>query len=199
MTSIEDPAVAYEKSPKLHEIKRRIRLPRTAAEYLLFKPKDGIKYEWTDGKLHKSKNMINPEQFHIIENLQRAFAKTNAFQNGDYFMPETKSRTLKESYRIPDIGYFTAAQKSIMRNGVATTPLFAVEIISNTDDAIEVDNKMEEYFKAGVKLVWHIYPKAEKVLVFNSPDAITVCRGKTPCSAESIIAGFNVSAEDIFK
>ena len=86
-----------------------------------------------------------------------------------------------------------------MRKGEAVTPQFAVEIISNTDDAIEVDNKMEEYFKAGVKLVWHIYPKAGKVLVFTSPDEIAVCRGNMLCDAGRVIAGFSILAEDIFK
>ena len=196
---VEDPPVPYSRMNIVPEHKHSIQYPSTAAEYLRFKPRDGIKYEWVNGKLYKSKNMVTPEQFYIIENLQRAFVKTKAYERGDYFMPETKSKTKEEGYRIPDVGYFTVQQKAIMRRGAAVTPQFAVEIISNNDDAIEVDNKMEEYFKAGVKLVWHIFPKAKKVLVFTSPDSITVCRGNVPCDASHVIEGFSILAADIFK
>jgi Uma2 family endonuclease len=199
LSLVEEKATSYGNRPKIREIKQRIRYPRTAAEYLRFKPRDGIKYEWVDGKLYKSNNMVTPDQFYIVKNLQLAFLKTKAFQAGDYLMPETKSKTKQEGYRIPDIGYYTANQQSLMREGEIVTPLFAVEIISTNDDAMEVESKMEEYFQADVKVVWHIYPKLKKVLVFTSQDNITVCRGDNLCHADSAIEGFNLTASEIFK
>jgi Uma2 family endonuclease len=199
LSLVQETAVAYGKISKPTEKKRRIRYPRTAAEYLRFKPRDGIKYEWVDGKLYKSNNMVTPDQFFVVKNLQMAFLKTKVFEEGGYMMPETKSKTKEDGYRIPDVSFFTAEQQDQMRKGEIVTPQFAIEIISTNDDAVEVDNKMEEYFKAGVKIVWHIFPKAGKVLIFTSPDNIRVCRGETLCSAEPVIEGFVLSANDVLK
>jgi Uma2 family endonuclease len=197
-SGVQEAPMHYGKTPVLPEKKRRIRYPRTAAEYLRFKPRDGIKYEWVDGKLYKSKSMVTPDQFYIVKNLQLAFLQTEAFKADGYLMPETKSKTKEEGFRIPDVAYYTAEQQTEMRNGQMTTPSFAVEIISTNDDAVEVDNKMEEYFKSGVKVVWHIFPKAKKVLVFKSPFDITVCKDDTLCSAEPAIEGFILKANQIF-
>jgi Uma2 family endonuclease len=197
-SGVQESVVRYGIRPEAPAKKRRIRYPRTAAEYLRFKPRDGIKYEWVDGKLYKSKSMVTPDQFYIVENLQRAFSKTKQYDAGDYLMPETKSKTRIDGYRIPDVAYFSVEQKEIMREGESVTPTFAVEIISTNDDAIEVDNKMEEYFKSGVKVVWHIFPKAKKVLVFKSPFDITVCKDESLCSAEPAIEGFILKANQIF-
>jgi Uma2 family endonuclease len=197
-SGVQEAPMHYGKTPVLPEKKRRIRYPRTAAEYLRFKPRDGIKYEWVDGKLYKSKNMVTPDQFYIVENLQRAFTKTKQYEAGDYLMPETKSKTKIDGYRIPDVAYFSVEQKEVMREGESVTPAFAVEIISTNDDAVEVDNKMEEYFKSGVKVVWHIFPKAKKILIFTSPNSITVCRDEDLCSAEPAIEGFILKASQIF-
>jgi Uma2 family endonuclease len=138
-------------------------------------------------------------KFYVVENLQRAFTKTKAYDLGGYLMPETKSKTEDDNYRVPDVAYFSVEDKLSMRKGTMVTPQFAIEIISTNDDAYEVEGKMEEYFKAGVKIVWHILPKLDKVLVYTSPDTITVCRGETLCSAESVIEGFAISVNDILK
>ncbi len=44
-------------------IKPRLRLPRTAAEYLNFNPKNGFKYEWVKSKLLKSTMIKSPSSF----------------------------------------------------------------------------------------------------------------------------------------
>jgi hypothetical protein len=35
-------------------IRKRFKVPRTAEEYKIYKPRDGFKYEWVNGKLYKS-------------------------------------------------------------------------------------------------------------------------------------------------
>jgi Uma2 family endonuclease len=182
----------FKKSPSM-------RRPKTHEEFLHWNPRDGFKYEWDNGNILKLSKMITPEQFYIVKNLTRFFQKTKAFQNGDELMPEVKSSTIEEQVRVPDIGYFTQKQQFSMQNGEAVTPAFAIEIISPTDYFSRVDLKLEEYFKAGVKVLWHIIPETEKIYVFTAADEVKICKNEVLCSAESVIEGFSLSVNDIFK
>lgn len=179
-------------------IKSRLRLPRTAAEYLNFNPRNGFKYEWVQGKLIK-RAMLKPEHYYIVNNLMRSFVATKAFAEGHSLMPEVKSLTIFNAYRVPDVAFFTLQQERVMVEKKAQTPEFAIEIISEFDDLIKVEEKLEEYFEAGVRIVWHIIPELQKVYVYTSPDKNIICRGDTLVSAEPIIEGFVLKAKDIFK
>ena len=183
----------------LHKKVVALRRPKTRQEFLSWNPHDGFKYEWENGNILKLPKMITPEQFFIVKNLTRFFQTTQAFKNGDELMPEVKSSTIDTQIRVPDIGYFTTEQQYLMQQGEPVTPLFAIEIISPTDYFYKVDLKLEEYFEAGVKILWHIIPETEKVYVFTAADEVKICKGDTLCSAESVIEGFSLSTKDIFK
>ena len=176
-----------------------LRRPKTRQEFLAWNPHDGFKYEWENGNILKLPKMITPEQFYIVKNLTRFFQTTQAFKKGDELMPEVKSSTIDTQIRVPDIGYFTSQQQYLMEQGEAVTPSFAIEIISPTDFFYKVDMKLEEYFEAGVKILWHIIPETEKIYVFTASDEVKICKGDAICSAEPMIEGFSLSTNDIFK
>jgi Uma2 family endonuclease len=176
-----------------------VRKPKTVEEFLAWKPRDGFKYEWVNGNILKLTKMITPEQFHIVKNLTRLFSTTDSYKTGAELMPEVKTLTINEQVRVPDIAYFTAQQQVEMANGGAPVPLFAIEIISPNDILEKVDLKLEEYFKAGVQVLWHILPTLEKVYIYTSPLQVTVCKDTIICSAESVIPGFSLAAKAIFK
>ena len=50
---------------------------------------------------------------------------------------------------------------------VRIPPDLAVEVVSPNDSAEELEEKLDDYRKAGVPLVWVIYPKARKARVFR--------------------------------
>jgi Uma2 family endonuclease len=47
-------------------------------------------------------------------------------------------------------------------------PELAVEIISPTNSAEDLDLKVEQYFDAGAKQVWVLYPRTRRIHVFHS-------------------------------
>jgi Uma2 family endonuclease len=190
-------AVAIE-IPKTALLKSRIRRPRTVSEYLNYDPRDGFKYEWVNGKLIK-RTILKKEHYYIINNLTRFFATLKAYADGDSVQPEAQSATTGDDYRIPDLTYFTIDQQRLMYKGVSQTPHFLVEVISKNDDLIKVEEKLEEYFAAGVQVVWHVIPEFEKIYIYTSFDDVTICRGHTIASAELVIKGFALPAKDVFK
>jgi Uma2 family endonuclease len=158
---------------------------------------DGFKYEFNNGLIEKTPYTKKPEQAYILKNLRRAFALTEAYQLGGELYEELEIETLPEKGRRPDVAFLNNEQ--IERGDNAALPSFIVEVISPTDNINRVNDKVLEYFKVGVKVVWHIFPMQEMVYVFTSPEHIKVCRGTTLCSAEPVVSGFQISANDIFK
>jgi Uma2 family endonuclease len=178
--------------------KPKTEFPKTLEEYDNWKPMDGYNYEWVNGKLLKIDKMKEDELF-IVDNLQRLFIMTQAFANGDTLMPQVRSKTIENQKRIPDIAYFTHAQKLQMAKGQSATPQFAIEIISSANNADEMVNKLSEYFDSGVEVLWYIHPKHKIVLVYDSLTTYQLCRGDMLCSAEKVIEGFKISVADVFK
>ena len=69
-------------------------------------------------------------------------------------------------------------------------PDLAIEVVSPSDKASELITKVIEYFKAGVRLVWVIYPRQRYAVVHES---LTIVRGVTADGAlegGSVLPGF---------
>jgi Uma2 family endonuclease len=49
-------------------------------------------------------------------------------------------------------------------------PDLAVEVISKSNTRGEMTRKLDDYFKAGVREVWYIYPKTQTIDVYTAPD-----------------------------
>jgi Uma2 family endonuclease len=157
---------------------------------------DGYKYEFNNGVVEKTTSM-NPAQFFIYKNLMvlffRLFPKV-----GGMFGNELITYTSPDHFRKPDIAYLNDDQIRRATEGEGVIPEFMVETISETDQIYPLEQKIEEYFKAGVKVLWLIYPKLEKVEVLTSPVDIQICKGETICSAEAVIPGFSLPAKAVF-
>lgn len=158
---------------------------------------DGFKYEWNNGKIEKTTKM-NQTQFYIIKILMNLFYQTKVQKDGGLFVPEGDMYTSKTQYRIPDLAIYYASQELDLINNKNQIAPWVGEIISPTDVAERINTKLIEYFAAGVKVVWHIYPASEQVHVFTSLDDITICRGKRICSAKPALEDFEISADAIF-
>ncbi len=159
---------------------------------------DEYKYEWNNGKIEKTKNIKYYQAFLEIL-LLRLFVQTNAFRLGGGICAEMETMTSKLQLRKPDLAFYTSEQLRIMRTKQFQIPTWVAEIISDTNDMVEVENKMLEYFNAGVQVVWHIIPQKEVVYVYTSPNDVTICRGETICSGAPILPDFQISAKDLFE
>jgi len=158
---------------------------------------DGFKYEFNNGVIEKTK-AINQQQAMIQAILLRIFIKTKAFAEGGLFTAETDMDTSKTQLRRPDLAIYSGNQVTKMKVGEKQVALWVAEIISPTDRADDINAKVIEYFKAEVKVVWHIFPQLKKVDVFTAPDKVTICSGKTVCSGAPALPDFEISAEELF-
>jgi Uma2 family endonuclease len=175
-----------------------IQLPKTLQEFMEWEqPNDGFKYEWNDGEIIKFEGM-NRKQTFIFDVLINLFFEKGLNKIGQ-LIPETDVQLSGIQMRRPDIAFFTKKQIYDRKEEEDFIPDFAIEVISNNDKLIDVENKLIEYFKAGVKVVWHIIPEQEVVYVYTSRSEVKICFDKDICSAKPVLEDFEISVEDIFK
>lgn len=158
---------------------------------------DGYKYEWNNGVVEKTKAM-NQQQSKFFFRLLQVFLKTSAAQQGSMLINETDMDTSPVRLRRPDISFYNYHQLPQMWSGENEISPWITEIISPNDKAEDVNAKMKEYFQAGVQVVWHIYPSSKQVYVYRSPEDVTICEGKTLCSAAPVMPDLFISAETLF-
>ncbi len=173
-------------------------LPRTWEEFVDWEPTDGYKYEWNDGEVIRFESM---KQRHllIIKTLTRLFAKTTAYQRGGEIVPEQDVMLTGIQMRRPDLAYFSIDQINICLSAKeGLIPAFVIEVVSPTDDAIKVEEKLIEYFKCGVQVVWHVYPENEVVYVYTSRKNVKICTEDDLCSAQPVLPDFELSVNDLF-
>ena len=71
-------------------------------------------------------------------------------------------------------------------------PDLAIEVVSPTNAAVEVQAKIDEYFEAGVSRVWVIYPKQKNIHIYASPTQIQVLQLGDELDGGDLIPGFRL-------
>lgn len=80
----------------------------------------------------------------------------------------------------------------------ALAPDLAVEVLSEGNTPAEMARKLEEYFAAGVILVWLIDLKARTVAVHRAADQFTVLGDKDELRGEPVLPGFALRLSELF-
>jgi Uma2 family endonuclease len=80
--------------------------------------------------------------------------------------------------RIPDVSFISWARIGARRvpSGpfLRVAPDLAVEVLSPSNTAKEMSQKLIDYFQSGVRLVWYIDPRARSLEVFTAVDRSVV-------------------------
>ena len=101
--------------------------------------------------------------------------------------------------RRPDLAYFSGKQiDNSLTSEEEPIPAFLIEIVSPSDDAEKVEEKLAEYFKSTVQVVWHIYPENQVVYVYTSRKSVKICTDDDVCSASPVLPDFEISVNDLF-
>ena len=155
-----------------------------------------VRYEWNDGELIKFTGM-NRKQLYIYEILNNLFFEKGFWKIGTFVAEYDTMLTEIQMQRL-NIAYFTKEQVANTKGGVDEIPEFVIEIISDNDKIYEVEKKIAEYFKHGVKVVWNILPNEKVVYVYTSRKNVKICIEDDICSAIPVLPEFEISVNQIF-
>lgn len=105
--------------------------------------------------------------------------------------------------RRPDVGFVPFSRWPKNRSRPATNawdvlPDLGVEVISPFDLAEEVLEKVEEYFRAGMRLVWLIYPSTQVIEVFESFKQAKFLSFDDELDGGIVIPGFRLPLSELF-
>jgi Uma2 family endonuclease len=106
--------------------------------------------------------------------------------------------------RRPDVA-FVSFERWARNRGVprtrswAVVPELAIEVVSLTNTADEVAEKLEEYFLLGVRIVWVVYPRQSMVYAYTSPKEVRVLTMGDVLDGGDVLPGFRLPVEKIFE
>ena len=85
------------------------------------------------------------------------------------------------------------------RSAWNVVPDLAVEVVSDSNTASEVQAKIEEYFRCGVRLVWVVYPHQQAIQSWTSPAACTVARPGETVGGAGVLPGLQLQVDMVFR
>ena len=110
--------------------------------------------------------------------------------------PDAMIRTKPGQVRLPDVCFYSwkhfpgrLLPKGSILNAV---PDFAVEILSPTNTAKEMERKRKEYFEGGAKLVWELDPERRPVRVYKSAEDFAEVDENETLDGGTVLPGFTL-------
>jgi Uma2 family endonuclease len=106
--------------------------------------------------------------------------------------------------RKPDVAFVSRERWPVGRSMGSEAawdviPDLAVEFTSPTDLIRDLMDKIEEYFRAGVRQVWVIYPRHRKVYAYESPTSVRILSEGDELDGGVVLPGFRLSLSDLFE
>lgn len=83
-------------------------------------------------------------------------------------------------------------------NAWDVVPDLAIEVTSPNDLAYVQQQKISEYFRAGVRLVWVVYPEQRIIHVYDAPDRIHVVTEAGILDGGIVLPGFQLPLDRLF-
>jgi Uma2 family endonuclease len=158
-------------------------------------------FELIDGTLvEKTMGWKESELAVIIARLLLNYVSVNRL--GKVFGADGMFRLKPEQIRIPDVAFISSQR--FAGQDVAPGPFWelgcdlAVEVISPSNTRREMERKLDDYFRAGVRSVWFVYLTPREVVVYSSPTSSRTLRGDDSLEGGDVLPGFSVPVSDLF-
>src|SRR5438552_16120396 len=98
--------------------------------------------------------------------------------------------------RTPDVAFFRAG-RTIPRDKLPQgAPDLAVEVVSPTNTPREIDQRISDYFAAGCRRVWVLYPEHHEVYIHGS--GVSRRRGDELLEDAELLPAFSVKVSSLF-
>jgi Uma2 family endonuclease len=106
-----------------------------------------------------------------------------------------------DTVRFPDVAFvrFGRLHNEELPDGhIEIAPDIAAEVISPNDRIDDLERKLLDYRRAGVRLVWLIFPALRIARVHRPDRTITELAETEHLSGEGVLPGFQVLVSDLF-
>ncbi len=181
-------------------------IPPITPEELLLLP-DQINYELADGKLVE-RNM-GMESSRVAANILIRIGRIVRQQAiGHVFGADAGYQCFSDDpgkVRKPDVSFIRLgrlANEEIPEGHCQIHPDLAVEVVSPNDTAYELEDKVAEYLKAGIPLVWVVNPPTKTVRIHRPRTAkqgpVSELTDADMITGEDVLPGFSCAVKEFF-
>jgi len=161
--------------------------------------REGILYELNEGEVVTVTEPM-PRHNWVRDNIAAALRDfAHPRRLGRVFV-ETGYQLTPETVRIPDVSFVPADRmlEIDLDRRIQGAPALAVEVVSPTDLAEELRQKIEQYLATGAKAVWVFYPKTREVQVFRADGGSFVLREPGVLEEPDVLPGFSLDLKTVF-
>ena len=147
--------------------------------------KMGAKSSWVGGRIH-----ARLDSFCEQKTLGWAFPQETAY----------RCFGTGQTVRKPDASFIRLGRlknEEPPEGDLRIPPDLAAEAVSPNDTVYELDEKIEEYLGAGVRLVWVINPKTRVAIVHRADGTVAKVREDQELSGEDVVPGFRCRLGDL--
>jgi Uma2 family endonuclease len=106
--------------------------------------------------------------------------------------------------RRPDLAFVSYERwprdraESIRENAWDVVPDLAIEVVSPNDKALELMEKISEYFEAGVRQVWVVYPGRDVIHIHDPVYSVRAVGRDEVLDGGAILPGVRLTLSEIF-
>lgn len=124
---------------------------------------------------------------------------------GEMYIAEAGFELKEEplTLRCPDVAFLTKENIPTLEEEddfVKGAPDLAIEVISPSNTAVEINDKIGEYFEAGSKLIWVVYPNRKTVQVHKvGSNSVTILSAEDEITGEDVVPGFSCKVSQFFR
>jgi Uma2 family endonuclease len=116
--------------------------------------------------------------------------------------PDGTVELMADLVRIPDVAFTNwdrlPGRKCPSAPVPRLAPDLAVEVLSCSNTTGEMAVKRQDYFTAGVELVWEIDPKTRTVAVYTTATDVTTLTETDTLDGGTVLPGFALPLQDLF-
>jgi Uma2 family endonuclease len=106
-----------------------------------------------------------------------------------------------DTVRGPDVAFIMKehlSSEGLPRAFVERAPDLAVEVVSPSDTAAQLENKVHDYLRSGTQQVWLVYPDSRRVVVYG-PEGVARWYGEgDTLQGRDLLPGFSMPLGEFF-
>jgi Uma2 family endonuclease len=178
--------------------------PVITPDDLLAMPDEGRGYELVDGRLQEcsvsaKSSRLGAGMVRLLWNHAEAHRPGWVYGSDASFLcfPEHPGRVRRADAAYIALERFTVEQYET-EGHISVCPDLVVEVVSPNDVASDVNRKVEEWLRAGARLVWVIDPDP-RLAFAHRPDGVEVRREADALTGDPVLPGLVVPLADLFR
>jgi Uma2 family endonuclease len=107
-----------------------------------------------------------------------------------------------ERVRAPDVAFIATARLAdgrLPEGFLQGAPDLAVEVLSPSDNPVDVQQKVRDYLEAGARLVWVLAPQAKSATLYRADGSARLLREQDTLEGEVVLPGLLIPLGDLFQ